>query len=1091
MNRLAFQTYGTKKLSLFQSVWDTTKTSTVGTELANTAATTPLPSGWSGTNLLPNGYTHTAGNTAVLLVNNLTPTEGQSYRIICTLSAGSTGSVTINFGGVSSASLTVTTTTILTPINAAIKLSITPSNDFVGTVSLSIKQSSSALNQIQLPITLASGKSVWIDWGDGQYSTMNSVNFYANRIHTYTTPGEYPVRVFGDDFSFGFGSGGINDRLKIKSISSWGKLKLGANSFNGCSNVTMSGITDIPDLTGVTDLSSAFLSCSLLTTVGRINEWNTSSVTNMSFMFSYCTLFNSNIGNWNTSEVINMSSMFGSFGSTSNFNQDISGWNVNKVTNMNQMFDGASAFNQNLSNWERVSSPDTSSLSKVIFMSNMFRGASNFNNGFASGVANQLPWNTSACTTMESMFIGAIAFNSNLGTGTTPWNVSKVTTFASMFSGATAFTNGDNSAPINNWAINTVSNVTMGNMFNNADAFNRAISNWNMTKVTNTSSMFANTNVFNQSLSNWERPGATMGNVTDMSSMFQGASTFNQNIGAWNVSKVTTFASMFNGATAFNNNGSSDINNWSINTVSNVTMGNMFVNASNFNMPISNWNMTKVNNTAGMFNGTTLFNQPLANWERAGSTTGNITNMQSMFQGASAFNQNIGNWNVNKVTIFQQMFQLSGFNNNGSPDINNWVINTIASVNMSSMFNNADAFNQPIGSWNVSKVTNFQSMFQSTFAFNQPIGSWNVSSVTNMSYMFGSTTSFDQPIGSWNVSNVTNMEGMFNGAAAFNQPIGSWNVSKVTSMNVMFQNALAFNRDIGSWNVSNVISFNSFMTGKTNLNFSSTNLDAIYNGWIVNGVKPNITISFGTAKYSQAGKTGKDTLLASPNNWIITDGGNENVLVLDAGNSASYPGTGITWTDLSGNNNNGTLVNGPTFDSGNGGSIVFDGINQYVNCGNASNLKFTNNFTINVWVKFNSLLGPQSIISNNENGGYGILANSASSRLETFYWINGSYRKAGEDMVNYNTSSWFNISVTFNGSNVLFYRNGNLIQSVSAIGTVSTTNLPLLIGGNPTTSGNYEDFFNGKISQAQAYNKVLTPTEVLANFDATKGRYGL
>jgi hypothetical protein len=216
------------------------------------------------------------------------------------------------------------------------------------------------------------------------------------------------------------------------------------------------------------------------------------------------------------------------------------------------------------------------------------------------------------------------------------------------------------------------------------------------------------------------------------------------------------------------------------------------------------------------------------------------------------------------------------------------------------------------------------------------------------------------------------------------------------------------------------------------------------------------------------------------------------VLNLDAGNINSYPGTGTLWTDLSGNNNNGTLVGGPTFDSGNGGSIVFDGTNDYVNCGNASNLKFTNNFTINVWVKFNSLLGPQAIISNNENGGYGILANSASSRLETLYWINGSYRKSGENISNYNTSSWFNISATFNGSNILFYRNGNLIQSVSAVGTVSTTNEPLIIGANPSVNGtSFVDFFNGKISQVQTYNRVLTEQEILQNYNATKGRFGL
>ena len=61
---------------------------------------------------------------------------------------------------------------------------------------------------------------------------------------------------------------------------------------------------------------------------------------------------------------------------------------------------------------------------------------------------------------------------------------------------------------------------------------------------------------------------------------------------------------------------------------------------------------------------------------------------------------------------------------------------------------------------------------------------------------------------------------------------------------------------------------------------------------------------------------------------IVTDG---LVLLLDAGNTKSYPGTGTTWTDISRNGNNGTLTNGPTFDSANGGSLVFDGVDDYVN----------------------------------------------------------------------------------------------------------------------------------------------------------------
>ena len=89
----------------------------------------------------------------------------------------------------------------------------------------------------------------------------------------------------------------------------------------------------------------------------------------------------------------------------------------------------------------------------------------------------------------------------------------------------------------------------------------------------------------------------------------------------------------------------------------------------------------------------------------------------------------------------------------------------------------------------------------------------------------------------------------------------------------MFQSATAFNQNIGSWNVSNVINFLNFMSTKTNLTFSTTNLDAIYVGWASRPVKPSITISFGSAKRTAASTTARGVLTASPNLWVITDGG--------------------------------------------------------------------------------------------------------------------------------------------------------------------------------------------------------------------------
>jgi surface protein len=89
-------------------------------------------------------------------------------------------------------------------------------------------------------------------------------------------------------------------------------------------------------------------------------------------------------------------------------------------------------------------------------------------------------------------------------------------------------------------------------------------------------------------------------------------------------------------------------------------------------------------------------------------------------------------------------------------------------------------------------------------------------------------------------------------------------------MSSMFWNATAFNQDIGSWNVANVTNFANFMLTKTPATFSTTNLDAIYNGWVT--VQSSKTISFGSAKYSAAGTAGRNYLTGTKL-WTITDGG--------------------------------------------------------------------------------------------------------------------------------------------------------------------------------------------------------------------------
>lgn len=955
MNNLAFQIYGLKKTGIFQSTWDTTKVSALGVEQAGVAAS---GSGWSSTtNLNTIGSTHTPGLTSNL-VTSRTATAMQTYQIVCTIT-GTTGTIQVQFGNNTSAAISPGTTTITLMALNTNALTIIPSSSFDGNVRLSVKNSSSATNQIKLPLPNTGTYNIWVDWGDGTYDNITSYNSIKT-LHTYPAPGEYTVKITGDRFNWQFGTS-VNDRLKLKSISSWGKLKFSTYSFFGCSNVTMSGITDIPDLSSVISFQYLFGGCSKITTIGRLNEWNTSSVTIMNNTFDSCTLFNSNISNWNVSNVTNFSQMF--INATSFNNGFASGvanqlpWNTMSSVSMAQMFQGAASFNSNLGTgttpWD---------VSKVTTFTSMFYNAISFNNGLASGVAGTMAWNTINTTTMTSMFQGASAFNQNIGswnvsnvnefgnmfylaskfnngesadinnwviktTGTvlmytmfqsaiafnqplgnwntsnvtfmssmfqsatafnqdlSTWNVGAVTTMLAMFNSATAFTNGlnTNTNPItglpgiDGWNINTTAtSVNMSLMFQNADAFNRPIGNWNMTKVNNTSGMFANTSIFNQPLSNWERVGSTMGNVTNMSTMFQSASAFNQDISSWNVSKVTTFLNIFNGTTAFNNGGNSDINpitllpginGWNINTTAtSVSMTYMFAGASAFNRYISGWNTSKVNTMNNMFAGASIFNNGYLSAVENQLTwdTSACTNMGAMFSGASAFNSNLGTgttpWNVSKVTTFQRMCNAANFNNGDETTLskmNDWSIGgdaSVTTITMTEMFQSTTAFNRDISGWNMTKVNNTSNMFF-TSIFNQPLANWERA---------GST-----------MSSVTDMSNMFRQNTVFNQPVGNWNTISVTNMSNMFFNSYAFDKNIGNWNVSSVNNFIGFMSGKTNLNFSSTNLDAIYNGWIVNGVKPNLTnVNFGSANYTSAGATGR-AILTNPigYNWTIIDGG--------------------------------------------------------------------------------------------------------------------------------------------------------------------------------------------------------------------------
>jgi hypothetical protein len=221
---------------------------------------------------------------------------------------------------------------------------------------------------------------------------------------------------------------------------------------------------------------------------------------------------------------------------------------------------------------------------------------------------------------------------------------------------------------------------------------------------------------------------------------------------------------------------------------------------------------------------------------------------------------------------------------------------------------------------------------------------------------------------------------------------------------------------------------------------------------------------------------------------IITDG---LVLCLDAGNTKSYPGSGTAWSDLSGQGNDGTLTNGPTYSSSNGGSLVFDGTNDYVNFGNSSvfNQSGGKSFTITCWALFNTATQNHNPIFNKAatNGTWEYTLGLSSGR--GVFWLTSSngtswvYPVVGETI---SLNIWYYYSVGFNFANQVSFAsiNGKQIYTSSQTGIYN--------GSRAFEIGRHNDpvtTMNGRISNLNFYNRALTPQEIQQNYNALKGRY--
>ena len=236
---------------------------------------------------------------------------------------------------------------------------------------------------------------------------------------------------------------------------------------------------------------------------------------------------------------------------------------------------------------------------------------------------------------------------------------------------------------------------------------------------------------------------------------------------------------------------------------------------------------------------------------------------------------------------------------------------------------------------------------------------------------------------------------------------------------------------------------------------------------------------------------------------IVRDG---LVFAVDAANPSSFvSGSGVIWKDQTVNQNDGTLTNGPVFDSDGGGSIDFDGSDDYVRISNSPELQFgVGSFTAFAWI-YPQGTNNVRIINNRGTGAGGSYKGYQLKLLQAgsnWYFSDSAIDDGDGNLKNYNSSnnyplnSWYYVSMVYETQNELRFYVNSVLDGTLSVGTYGslTNSLPTAIGAGIShngVEGTLSQEYNGKISITGLYNRALSASEILQNYNALKGRFGL
>ena len=470
---------------------------------------------------------------------------------------------------------------------------------------------------------------------------------------------------------------------------------------------------------GVTDMSYMFFYCSSLTTLD-VSDWDTGSVTNMNGMFNACgSLKTLDVSFWDTGDVTDMGSMF--FGCNSLKTLELSCWDTGNVADMNSMFNGCRSLKTLY-----VSCWDTGN---VTDMSTMFYGCSGLTTLYLSG------WDTSNVFVMIGMFLDCSSLTAiYCGEG---WNTDMVSYSFNMFSGcekivgekgtvydgsqvdaAYAHVDGGPGNPgyltfndpggkepyvvyNDNGTLTFCYDNMKGQRVGTKYALNTGddIPQWHWIFTTDTRAV-----VFLPSFAD-ARPTTTYNWFSFEEGYWPVPKKTIKGLRYLNTSCVTNMSYMFDGCSSLT---TLDLSDWDTSNVTNMVA--MFSRCSSLaTLDLSGWDTGNVTNMSYMFDGcSSLTTLDLSDWD-----TSNVTNMVAMFSCSSLTTLDLSGWDTSNVTEMGDMFR---------------VCRSLTTLDLSG--------------WDTSNVTDMRSMFYycSSLTTIYCGEGWNTGKVTYSSYMFGVCT---------------------------------------------------------------------------------------------------------------------------------------------------------------------------------------------------------------------------------------------------------------------------------------------------------------------------------------------------------------